>query len=67
MTLTSEAPVTVSARMVTINRIRAQLNASLAFSCYSRNPAHYNAVTMRNSQFATRLIAVEVVSLGIPI
>ncbi len=42
-------------------------NASLAFSYYSRNAAHHNAVTMRNSHAATRRNAVKAVSLGIPI
>jgi MoaA/NifB/PqqE/SkfB family radical SAM enzyme len=42
-------------------------NVSLAFSYYSRDAAHHNAVTMRNSHAATRRNAVKAVSLGIPI
>jgi MoaA/NifB/PqqE/SkfB family radical SAM enzyme len=40
---------------------------SLAFSYYSRNAAHHNAVTLRNSHSATRRNAARAASLGIPI
>lgn len=42
-------------------------NASLAFSYYSAEPQHHNAVTMRNSHAVTRRNVAKAVGFGIPI